>query len=222
MPARRRANPLALAVLVSLFEEPLHPYEIATRLKARKKHESVRLNYGSLYAVVDSLARAGWIRPRDTEQTGHLPPRTIYELTDLGRTEMEDWLSDLVSTPQSDYPNFEAALSFLPALPPDTVLALLETRVQALELALAEARAARQWLASQGFPRLLWLEAEFHSALRSAELDYARHLIQDIRSDRLEGLDWWRSAYANTGEAGPPKWDQNGSNHDTGGEGLES
>ena len=53
MPRRNRSNPLALAVLVSLYEKPMHPYEIAQTLRLRAKHESVRLNYGSLYAVVD-------------------------------------------------------------------------------------------------------------------------------------------------------------------------
>jgi len=44
MPARSRSNPLALAVLVCLAERPMHPYEAATTLRQRQKHESVRLN----------------------------------------------------------------------------------------------------------------------------------------------------------------------------------
>ncbi len=55
MAARGRSNPLALAVLACLFERPMHPYEVAQTLRHRAKHESVRLNYGSLYDVVDAL-----------------------------------------------------------------------------------------------------------------------------------------------------------------------
>ncbi len=44
MPRVSRSNPLALAVLVCLFEKPMHPYEIAHTLRIREKHESVRLN----------------------------------------------------------------------------------------------------------------------------------------------------------------------------------
>jgi len=63
---RNRSNPLALAVLICLSERPMHPYEVATTLRQRQKHESVRLNYGSLYAVVASLEKRGLIVPQAT------------------------------------------------------------------------------------------------------------------------------------------------------------
>ena len=40
MPARNRSNPLALAVMVCLAEQPRHPYEVATTLRQRNKHET--------------------------------------------------------------------------------------------------------------------------------------------------------------------------------------
>ena len=51
---KRPANALSLAVLTLLFEKPMHPYEMSTTLRQRSKEESIRLNYGSLYAVVES------------------------------------------------------------------------------------------------------------------------------------------------------------------------
>ena len=125
MAARNRNNPLALAVLICLSERPMHPYEVATTLRQRQKHESVRLNYGSLYAVVASLEKRGLIVPQETRRAGRLPERTVYDLTDTGRIEAHDWLTDLISTPVKDFTSFEAALSFLPALPPDDVVDLL-------------------------------------------------------------------------------------------------
>ena len=196
MPVGRRSNPLALAVLVALFEEPLHPYEIANRLKARKKHESVRLNYGSLYAVVESLQHRGYIAARSTDREGRLPPRTIYEITDAGKQEIQDWMSDLVSTPVHDYPSFEAALSFLPALPPDEALRLLESRMQSLEVEQARDLGQRELMARNSFPRIFWIEGEFRAAMRQAELDFVRQLVQDMRTGELDGLEWWRQVYA--------------------------
>jgi len=55
MTSRNRANPLALAILACLHERPMHPYEVAQTLRSRAKHESIRLNFGSLYSVVESL-----------------------------------------------------------------------------------------------------------------------------------------------------------------------
>ena len=57
MTRRRVSNPLALAVLSCLNEKPMHPYEISTTLRTRGKETSIKLNYGSLYSVVDSLER---------------------------------------------------------------------------------------------------------------------------------------------------------------------
>ena len=82
MPVKNRANPLALAVLICLAERPMHPYEVATTLRQRQKHESVRLNYGSLYGVVESLERRGLIEAQETRRSGRLPERTVYRLTD--------------------------------------------------------------------------------------------------------------------------------------------
>jgi DNA-binding PadR family transcriptional regulator len=203
MPARNRSNPLALAVLISLYERPMHPYEIATTLRQRHKHESVRLNYGSLYAVVESLERRGLITPQGTERSGRLPERTIYDLTDAGRIETHDWLTDLISTPVKDYPEFEAALSFLPALPPNDVVALLEERAQLLEIELAEMGSARELVEKQRLPRLFWVEAEFRMVLREAELAYVRKLTAEIASGSLDGIEWWHEVHERTDD---PVW----------------
>jgi len=195
MGSRNRSNPLALAVMICLYERPMHPYEVATTLRRRQKHESVRLNYGSLYAVVDSLERRGLIAPLENARAGRLPERTVYDLTDAGRIETHDWLTDLISTPVNDYPAFEAGLSFLPALPPADVMELLHERAGRLEMELAQAHAARELCEKQGLPRLFWVEGEFRTVLREAELAYVRRLAADIEAGSLEGLEWWRAIH---------------------------
>jgi DNA-binding PadR family transcriptional regulator len=196
MPARNRSNPLALAVMVCLAEQPRHPYEVATTLRQRHKHESVRLNYGSLYGVVESLERRGLIEAQETRREGRLPERTVYRLTDAGRIEVHDWLTDLISTPVQDYPAFQAALSFLPALPPRDVAMLLQERAAHLEAELAQAAATRELLQKHGLPRVVWVEAEYAAVMREAELGYVRTLIRDIESGGLDGIEWWRAIHS--------------------------
>lgn len=190
-----RSNPLALAVLICLYERPMHPYETATVLRQRNKHESVRLNYGSLYAVVDSLERRGLIEAQDTERAGRLPERTIYRLTDEGKVEVHDWMSELVSVPAKEYPALLSALSFLAALPPDVVVDLLNERVGRLEVALAAERGAREYVQKRGLPRLFWIESEYEMTLKEAELGFVRRLAEEIASGALEGTDWWRQVH---------------------------
>jgi DNA-binding PadR family transcriptional regulator len=195
MPADPRSNPLALAVLVSLSERPMHPYEVASTLRQREKHASVRLNYGSLYSVVASLERRGLIEPRETVRSGRLPERTIYAITEAGVSEMRDWLAHLVSTPVRDYTSFEAGLSFLPALRPDYALALLRERQDELNQQASESQGSRGLLGSDRIPRLFWIEEEYRAALRNAELAYLDQLIHDIDNGSLDGLQWWNSIH---------------------------
>jgi DNA-binding PadR family transcriptional regulator len=191
--ARNRANPLALAVLSCLHERPMHPYEVAQTLRGRAKHESIRLNFGSLYSVVEALEGRGFIRARETVREGRRPERTVYELTATGSRELIDWLSDLVATPTKEYLQFEAALSFLPVLPPEDAVMLLTQRTQALEVKLAQYRGTQRLTDDMGLPRLFLLEAEYMARLMDAELDWVRLLIKDIGTGALGGLEEWRN-----------------------------
>ena len=192
MAHRSCSNPLALAVLACLHEQPMHPYEVAQTLRSRAKQQSVRLNYGSLYSVVDALEQRGLIRARETVREGRRPERTVYEITDAGARELVDWLSELVATPTKEYLQFEAALSFLPVVPPEDAVMLLTQRAHALELKLAQDRGAKRLVDDMGLPRLFELEAEYAMCLIEAELAWVRLLIKDIETGALDGIDMWR------------------------------
>ncbi|MDA8062847.1 MAG: PadR family transcriptional regulator [Actinomycetota bacterium] len=204
MPPGKRSNPLALAVLVCLAERPMHPYEVAQTLRTRHKDDSVRLNYGSLYAVVEGLARRGLIEAAETERAGRLPERTIYRITDPGLEEMHAWLAELLAVPTKEYPAFEAALSFLPALSPGEARSLLAERIERLEVELASAAALRELVEKAHLPRLFWVEAEYATTLRQTELDFARRLAADIEAGTLDGLAWWRQVHDRPDGPVPP------------------
>ncbi len=74
------SSPLALSILELLDEEPIHPYEMASRMRARHHDEFIRLNFGTLYHTVEVLERNGWIHPVEREKEGRRPERTVYEL----------------------------------------------------------------------------------------------------------------------------------------------
>jgi DNA-binding PadR family transcriptional regulator len=196
---RKVSNPLALAVLACLYERPMHPYEMASTMRERHKDESIKLNYGSLYAVVESLKKHELIAEHETEREGHRPERTVYRITDAGRLELIDWLSELLSRPAKEYTRFEAGLSLLPVLPPEDVVNLLEQRCQALEVRAAQSQSLRELFAKRSFPRLFTIEAEYRWALEAAELEWTRRLIADIRSGSLDGLELWRGFHAQRG-----------------------
>jgi DNA-binding PadR family transcriptional regulator len=196
--ARSRTNPLALAVLALLWERPMHPYEMSMTLRERRKDESVRLNFGSLYSVVDSLLKRGLIETESTGREGNRPQRTVYRITDEGVTEAVDWMSDLVRTPVKEFPQFEAALSFLPLLPPDDVARLLRLRSASLDREITVLATTVETAEAQGLPAIFAVEAHYALAVLRAEHDFVDGLAASISDSTLGGVEMWRSLHASS------------------------
>ena len=193
---RKVSNPLALAVMALLYERPMHPYEMVSVMRERGKHESVRLRYSSLYSVVDALGREGLITARETVREGRRPERTIYGLTEAGRVEFLSWLRELLREPVKEYTQFAAGLTFLPALPPDEALRLLEERVLRLESEAEAMRARLDAVMDKGLARLFLVETEHELVLREAELAWVRELVREIRNGTLGGMAEWESFHS--------------------------
>src|SRR5439155_14251870 len=162
-------TPLALAVLVLLYERSMHPYEMQVLMRERGHHLVIRLKGGSLYSTIERLAAAGLVEAGETSREGRRPERTVYAITAKGRDELMLWLRELLSQPAQEYPWFGAALAFLGALPPDEARRLLEGRIIALEAEVAAGEAALQATARGGLPRLFAVEGEYAVAMRRAE-----------------------------------------------------
>ena len=199
MTRRKVSNPLALAVLACLYERPMHPYEIASTLRERHKDESIKLNYGSLYSVVESLKGHALITEQETERQGNRPERTVYQITDAGRLELIDWLSELLCRPVKEFTHFEAGLSLLPVLPPKDVAALLEERCKRLAVELEQYQSQRSSYLLRELPRLFLIESEYWMALREADLKWTRALIADITSGTLGGMERWMEFHQGAG-----------------------
>jgi DNA-binding PadR family transcriptional regulator len=208
MAKRKISNPLALAVLSLLIEKPMHPYEMSSTMRERVKEESIKLNYGSLYSVVESLQRHKLIEVLETVREGRRPERTVYAITESGRTELIDWLSELFATPVKEFTQFEAALSLMPVLPPDSVVRLLQARRTRLEAEIVGTRAVLDEMANRGMPYLLAIEADYVLVLREAEAKFVDRLINQIGDGTLDGVDIWRRAHESGDLPTAEDWDR--------------
>jgi DNA-binding PadR family transcriptional regulator len=189
---RKVANPLALAVLVLLYERPMHPYEMAATLRERRKEDSIKLRYGSLYTVIELLVKAGFIAQKKTTREGNRPERTVYEISKLGEAEMRSWMREILSTPSKEYPRFETGLSLLPALPPEEVTDVLETRVEFLKKDIEQIKAGFKQAKDMGLPALFSIESEYRLAGLETELYFVENLIARIRKDGCGFLKQWQ------------------------------
>jgi DNA-binding PadR family transcriptional regulator len=177
---RKVGNLLALAVLSYLTQKPMHPYELGRTLRDHDDARSVKYNHGSLYMVVQQLAKAGFIVEQETTRAGQRPERTVYALTDAGRQELRDWLRELVEEPQHEYPHFVAALSLIATLPPNEVVELLGRRLGRLATQRAEIRHLIDSTLAAGVHPLFLVEEDYRLALLDAESVFVERFIERI------------------------------------------
>ncbi|MFE7746538.1 PadR family transcriptional regulator [Nocardia sp. NPDC057455] len=191
MKKRKVDNLLALAVLSVIIERPMHRYEIAQTLRERGKDQDMAIKWGSLYTVVQNMAKVGFLEVVGSERAGARPERVIYRITDAGRAEMADWTRELLSTPEPEHHRFVAGLSILAVLPPAEVVELLGTRLEALERSIGAVRGQLGELAG-ALPRLFIVESEFGLAMLEAEAAWTRSLRDELTEGTFPGLAQWR------------------------------
>ena len=202
---RKVGNLLALSLLSLLAQKPMYPYEMAQTLKARGKESNFKINWGSLYTVVQNLERHGFIEAAATEREGRQPERTTYQITERGTAELRDWMSELLRVPEDEHGGFVTALSEAGILPPDEVIGLLGSRLATLDQENDTHQAdLRQW--AERLPRVLLIETEYQLAMRLAQANWLRGLIQELVAGTISGMDAWRRMHE-TGEL-PPEYDE--------------
>lgn len=184
MPTPRRSV-LALAVLSMLTEEPMHAYRMQQLIKERHKGDVVNVSQrNSVYQTVQRLVRDELAEVDSTGRAENRPERTMYRITDAGRATLREWLSDMLSTPSREFPDFPAALSFLPNLPPADALAVLSTRVGRLEELLAALDAEIAQVTSF-LPELFAVESRYRRTVVAAEIEYVRELVGQLGAGRI-------------------------------------
>ncbi len=102
----------------------------------------------------------------------------------------------LLRTPVNDYTQFEAGLSFMPALPPEEAVEVLRQRCMSLQVEIVAMRSVIQLMADHHLPRLFSVENEYRLALREAELEWTRKLAGEIADGALSGAAEWAAVYA--------------------------
>ncbi|NJC86572.1 PadR family transcriptional regulator [Planosporangium mesophilum] len=168
-----------------LDEEPMHPYRMQQLIKERHKDDVVNVSQrNSVYQTIERLLREDLIEVATTERRENRPERTTYRITDAGRAILREWLYAMVSTPAREYPEFPAALAFLPNLGQAEAIEALAARAERL----AERLAALDGELADGgtfLPRIFLVESEYQREVVASELAYVRRLVDDLRTDRI-------------------------------------
>jgi DNA-binding PadR family transcriptional regulator len=173
-----------IAVLATLRESPMHPYQMQRLLHDRHKDEILALKRGSLYHAIGRLERAGLIEAVATTRDGRRPERTTYQLTPSGLGVLLETLRKVVARPRRESSEFMAALAYLIHLTPEEAIACLEDRLRLLEKEIGQTeivlKAASAWVA-----RINLIETEYLLAMLRAERDWVAALARDLRDALL-------------------------------------
>ena len=190
-PKRKVANLLALAVLATVVQRPMHRYEMASVMRARGKDRDMDIKWGSLYTVVQNLEKNGFVEPIEVTRQGARPERTVYQITDAGRRELVEWTSELIAEPETEHTRFVAGLSVMVVLAPQDAIALLRRRLDRLSEQVEAQRAALVDVGAE-VPRLFLIEDEYRIAMTVAEAEWTRSLADDLSAGTFPMLDVWR------------------------------
>ena len=187
---RKVANLLALAVLATVVQRPMHRYEMASVMRARGKDRDMNIKWGSLYTVVANLEKNGLLRAVEVTRQGARPERTVYQITDAGRDELVAWTRELIAEPAAEHTRFIAGLSVLVTLTPADVAELLRNRLARLTESVDALRA--EIAAAGDVPRLFLIEDEYRIAMTQAEAAWTRSFLDELSAGTFPLLDVWQ------------------------------
>ncbi|WP_405061057.1 helix-turn-helix transcriptional regulator [Kribbella sp. NBC_01505] len=176
-----RRSPLAMAVLLLLAAEPLHPYGLRQRLVEWDKDRVVNVSQpNAIYQTIQRLQRSGLIEVHETVRHDKRPERTTFRTTERGVQLSTAWVREMLRTPAGEYPEFPAALSFLAAIPrADAVEALRErlaTSEQNLAAFVAETDARVAALEDPLDPVHL-IDTDYQQTMATAEIAWLRRQL---------------------------------------------
>jgi DNA-binding PadR family transcriptional regulator len=172
-----RRSTLGMVLLALLMEAPMHPYRMQQVIKERGQDQLVNVaQRNSVYQALDRLVRDGLARPVSTAREAGRPERTTYEISEAGTATMRRWLVEMLPAPAREFPEFPAALAFLPILPPAECRGLLSRRIEAQTARLTAIREQ----APPGLPRVFLIEDEYRAAQLTAEIAWLRGVVADL------------------------------------------
>ncbi|WP_139209878.1 PadR family transcriptional regulator [Microlunatus flavus] len=172
-------------VLGMLSEEPLHPYAMRQRIRARAYDRMPGVRFTSLYDAVRRLDDAGLVVANEPARAGNRPERTPFTITARGRAELAVWLEDALAA-DADADGLPAALSFMYPLGRDRVLELLTLRSSRLAATIDADESALAAAEADVENPIFLSEHHFQLARRRAERDWLTSFTAALSSGDLQ------------------------------------
>jgi DNA-binding PadR family transcriptional regulator len=133
-----------------------------------------------LYSLLKKLEKEGLILGHDEQVSGHKPRRTV-ELTEQGRNEFDEWLSQPVQHTREIRLDFMVKLYFARQLNPQLALKLIEDQLEVNQRVLAQVTAQKeQHQQQQPENRFGSWVLDFRSYQNTAVVDWLKECRQQL------------------------------------------
>lgn len=179
------ANPVRLLILGLLAGGPMHGHQIRRTAEMTGVENWGGVKVGALYGMLHRLESEGLVNPVRTEQSGNRPRRTVYAITNAGRSELAIHRDRALTQPVLHSTTVSAALKWPSGLDAESLSSRLTARRTALAAKLTELRASRELHEREGH-----LSAASLAGYRRSELQLEAELAWH------DELDHWLPAIA--------------------------
>lgn len=169
-----------LAILSLTAEAPRHGYEIEKIIEARGMREWTEIGFSSIYYLLKKLEQAGLVKSERVATKGRGGSRTIYQITDNGRTALHTATLEAISQPKNSYPSILLGIANLPILSAEETVTALRSYHDGLTERAAHIRA--QLEAQRPLPNHIELLFSYSLMTITAEKNWIENLIQTMEA----------------------------------------
>lgn len=121
---------IRLFILGCLAKQPCHPYMIKKIISDLTPIEQqMKASDGKLYYHFEALTKKGYITELEVTKEGHRPEKTIYEITETGRQDLQEEIYKSFKN-LSDVSTLYVAIYFLQYVDPQKVASILEKGIK--------------------------------------------------------------------------------------------
>lgn len=137
------------------------------------------ISVGAVYGAMNRLASEGLLREAGSEQEGNRPTRQLYEITDEGRSVLDQLRREGLSEVAFKYDPFDLALTRMDSKVLKSLPAILTERLKTIRATLAERRRVSAELPPHVGLAKTW--ALRHTEYRlEAEIAYLTDLLKEV------------------------------------------
>lgn len=115
------------------MEKNMHPYEIRSTMKERSLDQIAKMQVGSLYYAIERMVEQNYIEAVEVISSTNRPDKTVYRITEKGRSYFEKLLLSLLENSDPVYLPMYTALAFAKNADQAKMAAILAKRVEEVE-----------------------------------------------------------------------------------------